>query len=201
KRDLAVTLGVGICHVGKARPKALVIRPRQRILPLKIDVVAQDDQRALSVLDVDAPGGVGENQSAYASSTKHARRKGNLGRRIAFVQMHSSLHHGNGNVAARSSQLTDHELSGMTNRRRAWKCRNGDISTHCTTGLDIKTSSQTQQKLSPVATARERVHSPQSISDIFPRRDHPTPHHPSKPPRGATHVHRSHGRSKDYHQE
>src|SRR5208282_4109727 len=108
-------------------PKALVIRPRQRILPLKIDVVAQDDQRALSVLDVDAPGGVGENQSAYASATKHARRKGNLGRRIAFVQMLSSLHHGNGNVAARSSQLTDHELSGMTNRRRAWKCRNVGI--------------------------------------------------------------------------
>src|SRR5208282_4081502 len=114
KRDLAVTLGVGICHIRKARAKALVIRPCQRILPLKIDVVAQDDQRALSILDINAARGVSENQSAYASSTKHARRKSNLGRRIAFVQMHSSLHHGNGNVAARSSQLTDHELSGMT---------------------------------------------------------------------------------------
>src|SRR6266852_2353939 len=123
QRDLAIAFCVCVTHVGKARTKALVIRARQRILSLQIDVIAKDDQRALSVLDVNAPGGVGENQSAYASSPKHARGKCDLGGRIAFIQMHPSLHHGNGNVAA----LADHKLSGMPNCRGTRECRDVSI--------------------------------------------------------------------------
>src|SRR6266404_8135494 len=123
ERYLAITLGVGISHVGEARAQAFVIRARQRILSLKIDVISEDNQRALSVLDVDAACGVGENRSAYAHSPEYARGKGHLGSRIAFIKMYPALHHGNGNVAG----LAHHELSGMTNRGRTRKCRDVSI--------------------------------------------------------------------------
>ena len=82
-------------------------------------MIANDDQRALSVLDIDATRSVGKNQSAYASTREHTRRKRNLGRRIALIQMHASLHHRNGHVPG----LAKHQPSRVPNRRRTRKRR------------------------------------------------------------------------------
>ena len=38
---------VALRHIGKARAKAFVVRPDQRIRTLQIDVIADDHQRAL----------------------------------------------------------------------------------------------------------------------------------------------------------
>src|ERR1035437_170571 len=55
----------------------------------------------------------------------------------------------------------------------------------------IKTVFRIRRKFFPVATARERAHSPQSTSDIFLRRDRRSPSHPRTPQHDATRVHRS----------
>src|SRR5258708_207695 len=145
QRYLAITLGIGISHVGKARAQAFVIRTSQRILSLKIDVISKDNQRALSVLHINSASSIGENQSARANSPQHARGKGHLGSRVALIKMHPSLHHGNGNAAA----LADHELSGMPNRRRTRKGRDVSVGNADSFSKVVGKSSETRAEDEP----------------------------------------------------
>ena len=87
-------------HVRKALAKSLVVRADQRIRPLQVDVIAQDHQRALVEIAVDAAGGVGKNHGANSHAREHAHRKNHVLQRVAFVEMHAALHRGNAEFAA-----------------------------------------------------------------------------------------------------
>ena len=65
---------VGAGHVGKAHAEAVIVRADQRICWLQIDVIAQDDQRAFGVGEIDAAGGVGEDDGFYAHALEDADR-------------------------------------------------------------------------------------------------------------------------------
>jgi hypothetical protein len=122
---LAEALRIGVAHVGKAVAEALIVRARQRILSLQVDVIAQHDERALPILGVDASRRVGQYQSANAHPSEHTRRKRNLGRRVAFIKMHASLHYGDRHVA----RLADYQLSRVSDgsrTRKRWNLRVGD---------------------------------------------------------------------------
>src|SRR5436305_3520699 len=60
--DLAIGARVGVRHVGEAHAEAVVVGADQRIRPLQIDVVFDQNQRALRVAEVNASGGGGEDQ-------------------------------------------------------------------------------------------------------------------------------------------
>ena len=57
--DGAVIFRVSVGHVGKSRPQRIVIWADQWILPLQVDMVADQDQGALRVFQINSTGGVG----------------------------------------------------------------------------------------------------------------------------------------------
>jgi hypothetical protein len=67
---------------------------------LQIDVVADQDQRALLIIQIDASRGIGEDDGANSHASEDAHGEGDLLRRIAFVKMHAALHHGDGTAPA-----------------------------------------------------------------------------------------------------
>ena len=91
---------VGGRHVRKARPEPLVIRADQRIGTLQVDVIAQHDERALPVVEIDAAGGVREDDCPHAHPCEHAHRKHDLARAVPFVEMHAALEDGDRDAAA-----------------------------------------------------------------------------------------------------
>ncbi len=74
------------------KPKARVFRSHQWILPLKIDVVFDHHQPALSVIQIDAAGSVGQDRCAHSHAGENAHRKHHGLRRITFIQVHAPLH-------------------------------------------------------------------------------------------------------------
>src|SRR5208282_1931098 len=83
---------VSIGHVGKASADKVVIGPEQRVTTLQVDVVAQHHQGTASVFGVDASSGIGQHDGGNAHTREDTHRKRHLPRRVAFVQMHSTLH-------------------------------------------------------------------------------------------------------------
>jgi hypothetical protein len=66
ERNFAVGLPVDLGHVREARAEALIIRTDQWVRALKIDVVADDNERAPLEVVADAAGGVREDGGANA---------------------------------------------------------------------------------------------------------------------------------------
>ena len=111
----AIFFGVGVRHVGEADAEAVVIGADQRIRSLQIDVVADHDQRALRVAEIDASGGVGEDDGANAHACEDADGEGDFLRGISFIEMHAALHGGDGYVAG----VADDHASGVADGGRA----------------------------------------------------------------------------------
>src|SRR6202030_1716003 len=72
--------------------EAVVMWACERILSLQIDVVADDNQCALLVSQVDAAGGIGENHSTNSHAAKNAHGECDLLRGIALIKVNASLH-------------------------------------------------------------------------------------------------------------
>ena len=83
--DLAIFLGVGVRHVGEADAEAVVIGADQRIRALQVDVVADQHERALRVTEIDASGGIGEDDGANAHAAEDADGERYFLRGISFV--------------------------------------------------------------------------------------------------------------------
>ena len=66
---------------------------------MQIDVVADEDERALLIIEIDAAGGIGEDDGADAHASEDAHGEDNLLRRIAFVEMDAALHDGDSHGA------------------------------------------------------------------------------------------------------
>ena len=115
QRNLAIGLPVRLGHVGKARAKAIVIGTDQGIVSLQVDVVGDDDQRALLVFQIDSAGCVGKNDGVNVHLVEHAHGEGDFAGRIAFVQMDASLHGGDWNAAG----FANHHLPGVSDGGRA----------------------------------------------------------------------------------
>ena len=106
---------VGVSHVGKAYAEAVVVGTDQGIRSLQVDVVADQDQRALLVIQIDAAGCVGEDDGTNSHAAEDAHGEGDLLRRISFIEMNAALHHGYRSHA----RFADYHLSGMADGSRA----------------------------------------------------------------------------------
>ena len=83
-------------------------------------MVTQHHQRTPSVLGIDASSGIGKYDGSNAHAREDAYRKGYLLRRIAFVQVYSTLHHRQRNVF----QLADDKPAGVADGGALGKVRN-----------------------------------------------------------------------------
>src|SRR4029077_2955652 len=92
ERGFAIGFPVSLGHVGKARAEAVVVGADERIGALQVDVVGEDDERALLVVGVDAAGSVGEDGGANSQAAEDADREDDFVRRVTFVGVHAALH-------------------------------------------------------------------------------------------------------------
>ena len=83
-------------------------------------MIADRDERALAVIEIDRAGSVRQDRGADAEASEHAHRKHNFLRGITFVEVHAPLH-GDERHAGRFS---DHELSAVARDGRAREARN-----------------------------------------------------------------------------
>ena len=81
-------------------------------MSLQIDVIANDDQRALRIAEIDAAGGVGQDHGMNAHAPKHANGEGDFLRRVSLVEMDAALHGCNGYVA----RFADHHAACVSDR-------------------------------------------------------------------------------------
>src|SRR5277367_2916613 len=109
EREFAIGLRVGLGHIWKARAEAVVVGTDERMNALEIEVIADDDERALGELQIDAAGGVGENGGANAEAAEDAHGKRDLLRGVAFVEMDAALHGGDGDVF----DFANHQTAGV----------------------------------------------------------------------------------------
>src|SRR5579872_5762279 len=107
-------------HVWKARPETIVVRSDQRVRSLIVDVIAQRNQRATRVAEIDSAGGIGDDDGFNPGALKHADRKRHLLGGVAFVQMHTALHADDRNVA----NTADHKLADVADGSRLREVRN-----------------------------------------------------------------------------
>ena len=106
--DEAAEFGVvGVGHVGKARAEAVVVGTDERVGALQIDVIAKGDERALGIAEIDAAGGVGEDDGFDAHAREDADGERDLLGGVAFVEMDAALHARDGDVP----DFTDDELA------------------------------------------------------------------------------------------
>jgi hypothetical protein len=108
-------------HIGQADAQAVVVGPHERVVSLQIDVVLDQHKRALLVFQVDAAGGVGEDDGADAHASEDADREGDFLCGIAFVEVGASLHRGHGDV----SYVANDHLAGVADGSRTGEC--GDL--------------------------------------------------------------------------
>ena len=121
ERDFAIGLPVGLGHIWEARAEALVVRANERIDALKIDVIADDHERALLVLQIDSAGGVGQNRGADAEPAQDAHGERDLLRGVAFVEMDAALHRGDGDIP----DFADYQAAGVADRQ--WNAGNREF--------------------------------------------------------------------------
>jgi len=100
--------------------EAIFIRSDKGVRALQVDVVANGDQGALGIAEIDTSSGVGDNERFGAHPREHTNRKRDLLRRVAFVQMNTALHSRYRNTIHGSKD----ELSRMSDCRRSRKVRN-----------------------------------------------------------------------------
>jgi hypothetical protein len=90
-------------------------------------MIADDHQRALLELQVNAPCGIGQDRSPNPHAAQHAHGKRDFLRRVALVEMNPPLHRRHRNA----SGFADNHLAGVPNRRGTRKMRDvgvGDAS-------------------------------------------------------------------------
>ncbi len=78
-------------------------------------MVANQHQRALLVIQIDAARRVGQEDGTNSHAAEDAHGEGDLLRRVTFIKMHASLHHGDGD----RTRFADHHLSSVADRGRA----------------------------------------------------------------------------------
>ena len=120
KRDFAIRLPVGLGHIRKARTEALIVRANQWINALQVDVITDNDQRALGVLQIDAAGGVGKNRRTNSHAAQDTHRESDFLRGVALIEMDAALHRGHSHVP----DFSDHQPPGVTNSGRTREARN-----------------------------------------------------------------------------
>src|SRR4029077_9917092 len=118
--EIAIRLRVCLSHVRKTWAEALIIRTSERILPLQVDVVTDQNQRALLIAEIDTSSGVGENHGTNSHAAKHAHGKGDFLRGVTLIKMHAPLHCGDHDVTS----FADYHLTSVADSSRTWKCRN-----------------------------------------------------------------------------
>src|SRR6267378_5380178 len=123
ERNLPIAFCVGVTHVWKPRTEPIVVRAHERVLALKIDVVADHHQRSLSVLKIDSARRIRENHRANSHPPQHPHWESNFAGGVPFVQVNAALHHRNWNI----SRSTDDQLSRVANRRRMRKGWNSSV--------------------------------------------------------------------------
>ena len=97
-----------------------MIRTSERILSLQVDVVTDQNQRALLIAEIDTPSGVGENHGTNSHAAKHAHGKRHFLRGVTLIKMYAPLHRGDHDVA----NFADYHLTCVADSSRTWKCRN-----------------------------------------------------------------------------
>src|SRR5260370_37276004 len=113
-------LRVCLSQVRKTWAEAFIIRTGERILSLQVDVVTDQNQRALLIAEIDTPSGVGENHGTNSHAAKHAHGKRDFLRGVTLIKMHAALHCGDHDVAS----FADYHLTCVADRSRTWKRRN-----------------------------------------------------------------------------
>lgn len=137
--DCAVVLRVSVGHVGEADAEAVVVGADQGIGSLQVDVVANQDQRALLIVEVDSSGGVGEDDGADSHASEDAHGEGDLMGRVAFVEMDAALHRGHGD----GGRVADDELSGVTDGGGTREGRDFGVWDFCCVGEGIGEAAET----------------------------------------------------------
>ena len=117
-------------------------------------MVADQHQRALLIIEIDAARRVGEDDRANSHASEHAHREGDFVRRISFIKMYAALHHGDRERA----RLPDYQLSSMSDCSGSRKRRNIGVRDACCvcervskaaeTGAENKTDARLEQGLS-----------------------------------------------------
>ncbi len=107
--DCSETPGVHLAHVRKSRTEPLVIGAQKRVAPEQVDVVVDDHQRAARETGIDAPGGVREDDLAYAEPPHHACRKDDGRKIVSFVKVRPSGQRGD----APAAYAANYQLPGM----------------------------------------------------------------------------------------
>ena len=92
----------------------------ERVESHEVDVVGEGDELADAVAFGDAAGSVGEDDCAMPEGAQNAHGKGDLLRRVAFVEMHAALHDDDRRAAQRSRQRC-----GRSGQRR-WIAGSGE---------------------------------------------------------------------------
>src|SRR5580700_3181988 len=117
--ELTKLLVVCVGHVGKARAEFIDVGPGEGICALQIDVIADDDEASLGEFFFYAAGGVGEDDGFDAEAGKNANGKGDVLRRVAFVEMDAALHASDFDAV----DLADDELAGVADSGGAGEVR------------------------------------------------------------------------------
>ncbi len=92
---------------------------------MQINVVTDYHQTPLRKLDSACR--IGKNHRFYAHPRKHANRENYLLDRVAFIQMHAALHPRDGDTI----HISNHQLSGVTDRCRLREVRNLRVRNLC----------------------------------------------------------------------
>src|SRR5580704_4282985 len=117
--EFAEFLVVRVGHVGEARAEFIGVGAGEGVGALQIDVIADDDEASLGEFFLDAAGGVGEDDGFDAEAGKNANGKGDVLRRVAFVEMDAALHASDFDAV----DLADDELAGVADSGGAGEVR------------------------------------------------------------------------------
>ena len=100
---------------GKRTPKRSSLGPTSGFAPCRLMWSRISDERALRVAEIDASGGVGEDDGANAHASEDADGERDFLRGISFVEMDAALHGGDGDVC----RLCRSPSSGVADGGRA----------------------------------------------------------------------------------
>jgi len=130
--ECAETRGVGVGHIEESFSEAIVVRAGEGVESGEVDVIADEDERALRVAGVDSSGGVGDDDTMDAHAAEDAHREGDFGGRVSFVAVHAALHDSDW----RGRELADEQFAAVSfdrGAREVWdfgvgnRCGFGDV--------------------------------------------------------------------------
>src|SRR5204862_3317376 len=102
-----------------------VVWSNKRVRALQIDVITEGDQRSLGIVEVDAAGGVSEDDRLHSHARENAHRERDLFGGVAFVKMNAALHAGDRDaVDVAEYQLASVADGSGTGKVRDFRVRN-----------------------------------------------------------------------------